>query len=32
MARGGRVERISIVPGASTTEIIERIASRYARH
>lgn len=31
-ARGGRVERISVVPGASTTDIIERIVERYARH
>jgi len=31
IARGGRVERISIVPGTSTTTIIERIIERYAR-
>ncbi|AOY57669.1 cytidyltransferase-related protein [Desulfococcus multivorans] len=31
ISRGGRVERISIVPGASTSEIIERIIERYAR-
>lgn len=29
MSRGGRVERISIVPGASTTDIIEKIVERY---
>ena len=32
MSRGGRVERISIVPGASTSDIIEKIVERYARH
>lgn len=29
MSRGGRVERISIVPGASTSDIIEKIVERY---
>ncbi len=28
-SRGGRVERISVVPGVSTTNIIERIIERY---
>lgn len=32
MSRGGRVERISIVPDASTSDIIEKIVERYARH
>lgn len=31
LARGGRVERISVVPGASTSGIIQKIVERYRR-
>lgn len=31
LARGGRIERISIVPGASTSGIIDTIVERYGR-
>lgn len=32
LSRGGRVERISIVPGASTSGIIDTIVERYSGH
>ncbi len=32
LARGGRVESVTLVPDASTTDIIEKIVERYARH